>query len=49
MGNNGQMEVEDTLLKCCQLYVVMWLNPQWIDDKDILAVNGYGQISFNYG
>ena len=27
----------------------MWLNPQWIDDKDILAVNGYGQISFNYG
>ena len=42
-------EREDTLLKCSQLYVIMWLNPEWIDAKDILAVNGYGQISFNYG
>ena len=23
--------------------------PQWIDARDILAVNGYGQLSFNYG
>lgn len=42
-------EREDPLLKCSQLYVLMWLNPAWLDDRDILAVNGYGQISFNYG
>jgi hypothetical protein len=42
-------EKEDKLLKCSQLYVIMWLNPEWIDAKDILAVNGWGQISFNYG
>ena len=42
-------EREDPLLKCSQLYVVMWLNPEWLDARDILAVNGYGQISFNYG
>ena len=40
---------EDSLLKCSQLYVVMWLNPRWINDRDIVAVNGYGHISFNYG
>ena len=42
-------EIEDPLLKCSQLYVVMWLNPEWLDARDVLAVNGYGQISFNYG
>ena len=42
-------EREDSLLKCSQLYVVMWLNPEWLDAKDIRVVNGYGQISFNYG
>ena len=42
-------ETEDQLLKCSQLYVIMWLNPDWIDTTDILAVNGWGQISFNYG
>ena len=47
--NKQKTEREDPLLKCSQLYVLMWLNPAWLDDKDILAVNGYGQISFNYG
>ena len=42
-------ENNDSLQKCSQVYVVMWLNPEWIDAKDILAVNGYGQVSFNYG
>ena len=42
-------ESVDSLLKCSQLYIVMWLNPDWLDEKDVLAVNGYGQISFNYG
>ena len=40
---------EDELLKCSQVYVVMWLNPDWLHQADVLAVNGYGQISFNYG
>ena len=37
------------LRRCKSLFVLMYLDPRWIDQRSLVAVNGMNQISLDYG
>ena len=35
--------------RCKHLFVLMYLDPEWIHDRSLLAINELNQISLDYG